>query len=95
MNPTLVAASTTTVSIEIGTATAWLLGIVATLFGVIVWLLKRELARTQAVEADVKQLLAGNAPWVKGMHLEIANLRSEIYKLYRLLARPGQSSSDD
>ena len=54
---------------------------------------KRELARAQVVEADVKQLLAGNAPWVKGMSLEIANLRGEIYKLYGLLAR--QSESDD
>ena len=95
MTPTLFAANATSISIEIGTAATWLLGIIAALFGIIGWLLKRELARAQVVEADVKQLLAGNAPWVKGMALEIANLRSEIYKLYSLPARPRQSESDD
>ena len=75
MPPTLFAANATAISIEIGTAAAWLLGIIAAIVGIIGWLLKRELARAQVVEADVKQLLAGNVPWVKGMSLEIANLR--------------------
>ena len=95
MTPTLFAANATSISIEIGPAAAWLLGIIAALFAIIGWLLKRELARAQVVEADVKQLLAGNVPWVKGVSLEIANLRTEIYKLYSLLARPRQSESDD
>ena len=95
MSATLFATNATSIFIEIGAAAMWLLGIIAALVGVIGWLLKRELARAQVVEADMKQLLAGNAPWVKGMSLEIANLRAEIYKLYGLLARPGQSESDD
>ena len=73
------------VSIEIGAVAGWLLGVISTLLVIIGWFLKRELGRINAVEADVKLLLSGEAPWVKGMRLEIVNLRDEMAKLYRLL----------
>lgn len=80
------------ISVEIGALAGWLLGVVAVLLAIIGWFVKREIGRINAVETDVKLLLSGEAPWVKGMRLEITNLRAEIYKLYRLLLQ--ERSSD-
>lgn len=90
------------VSIEIGAAVTWLLAaitaLLAALFALIGWVLRRELAHNKeahrelrdndrAVESDVKLLLAGNAPWVQGMRMDIAKLREEVIKLYQLLSQ--------
>jgi len=103
-------AAAPSVSIELGAAVPWVLGIVGTVFlallGVIVWFLRREIGRNdeahaglrsdiEVVEKDVKMLLAGDVPWVKGMRLEIANLRDEIGKLYRVLLQSRSSGSSD
>ena len=58
----------------------WLLGAITVLVAVVGWFLKREIGRIDTVESDVRRLLAGDVPWVKGMRLEISNLRDDINK---------------
>ena len=68
----LVANAAPSISIELGAAVAWLLGVIAVLLGVVVWFLRREIKNNDEAHRDlgqrigkvadaVRQLLVGQA----------------------------------
>ena len=90
MPPTVLAANAApSISIELGAAVAWLLGALVILFGIIAWFLRREITRNddahrelradiKVVETDVKELLAGDVPWVAAIDARFAAIDSRF-----------------
>ncbi len=98
MPPTvLVANAAPSISIELGAAVAWLLGVLVVLFGIIAWFLRREVTRNdeahrelradvKVVETDVKKLLAGDVPWVAAIDSRFAAIDSRFAAIDSKLA---------
>ena len=89
----LVANAAPSISIELGAAVAWLLGVIAVLLGVVVWFLRREITNNDSahkelrsdfkrVESDVKKLLTGDVPWVVTLNARVDTLYERMDKLY-------------
>lgn len=66
-----IVATATPVTIELPTAVSIAAWIIAVLFAVIVWFLRREIRNNdeahKELRADVKKLLAGDVAWVRSL----------------------------
>ena len=92
----LVANAAPAISVELGAAVAWLLGVIVVLLGIIAWFLRREITNNdkahkelrsdvKAVESDVKKLLVGDVPWVVALNARVDKLCERMDKLHELM----------